>query len=154
MIAVLQRIRSCSVTADGEPYSECGAGLLVLLGVSKDDGEEDAKLLCEKISVLRIFCDGDDKMNLSVNDIGGSVMIVPNFTLLASYKKGKRPDFMYSARPDEAEKLFDFFCDTMEKLVPNVCRGKFRSDMQVSLVNDGPVTIVCDSRVLKGERSI
>ena len=87
MIAVLQRIRSCSVTADGEPYSECGAGLLVLLGVSKDDGEEDAKLLCEKISVLRIFCDGDDKMNLSVNDIGGSVMIVPNFTLLASYKK-------------------------------------------------------------------
>ncbi len=109
MIAVLQRIRSCSVTADGEPYSECGAGLLVLLGVSKDDSEEDAKLLCEKISVLRIFCDGDDKMNLSVNDIGGSVMIVPNFTLLASYKKGKAAGLYVQRPPRGGRKAFRLF---------------------------------------------
>ena len=154
MIAILQRIASCSVTADGAPYSECGKGLLVLLGVSKEDTEADAELLAAKISKIRIFTDSEDKLNLSVADIGGSVMVVPNFTLLAAYKKGNRPDFLKSAAPDMAEKMFDYFCDFLAPLVPNVAKGKFRADMQVSLVNDGPITIAMDSRVLRGERDI
>lgn len=154
MIAVLQKIKEASVTADGEPFSRCGKGFLVLLGVSVDDNEEDARLLAQKISKLRVFEDENDKMNLSVNDVGGGVMVVPNFTLLASYKKGNRPAFVYSAEPARAEELFNFFCDYIKDLVPQVTRGKFRSHMEVSLVNDGPVTIPLDSRVLRGERSI
>ncbi len=154
MIAVLQRIKQAAVMADGEPYSECGKGFLILLGVSSEDTEKDATLLCDKISKIRVFEDENEKMNLSVNDINGSVMVVPNFTLLAGYKKGNRPDFIRSARPEEANCLFEFFCEYMEKIVPRVCRGKFQSDMEVSLVNDGPVTISMDSRVLRGEREI
>ncbi len=154
MIAVLQRVKSVSVKADGEPFSACAKGFLILLGVSCEDNEKDAELLADKISKMRIFEDSDEKMNLSVNDIGGSVMVVPNFTLLAGYKKGNRPDFIRSAKPDEANRLFEYFCDYISKLVPDVQRGKFRSDMEVSLVNDGPVTITMDSRVLRGEREI
>lgn len=154
MIAVLQRILSASVIADGEPYSECGKGFLILLGVSTEDDESDAKLLADKISKLRVFEDSDEKMNLSVNDIGGSVMVVPNFTLLAGYKKGNRPDFIRSARPERANELFDYFCSYIKDIVPAVSKGKFQSDMKVSLVNDGPVTISMDSRVLKGTREL
>lgn len=154
MLAIIQRIINASVTADGESYSECGKGFLVLLGVSKDDTDEDARLLADKISKLRVFTDENDKLNLSVNDIGGSVMIVPNFTLYASYKKGNRPDFLYSAAPTEAERLFDYFSEYITELVPNVARGKFRADMKVSLVNDGPITIPMDSRVIRGTRTI
>ena len=154
MIAVLQRIESASVVADGVPYSECGKGFLILLGVSGEDDEKDAKLLADKISKLRVFEDSEEKMNLSVNDIGGDVMVVPNFTLLAGYKKGNRPDFIRSARPDRANELFEFFCDYIATLVPRVARGKFQSDMKVSLVNDGPVTISMDSRVLRGIREL
>ncbi len=154
MLAILQRIRSASVVADGEQFSQCGRGFLILLGVSAEDTEEDARLLAEKIAKLRVFQDEAGKMNLSIGDIGGSVMVVPNFTLYASYRKGNRPDFFASAPPDRAEGLFAYFCDYIAPLVPNVCRGKFRADMQVSLINDGPVTIPMDSRVLKGERSI
>lgn len=154
MIAVVQRVLSCSVTADGEPYSSIDKGLLVLLGVSRDDSEEDAALLASKISKMRIFSDSNDKLNLSVSDIGGSVMVVPNFTLLASYRKGNRPDFFMSAAPDRAEALFEFFSKNLASFVPRVETGKFRSDMRVELVNDGPITISMDSRVLKGERNI
>ena len=154
MIAVLQRIKSASVIADGEPFSSCERGFLVLLGVSAEDDEQDAKLLADKISKLRVFTDSDDKMNLSVNDIGGSVMVVPNFTLLAGYKKGNRPDFIRSAKPDRANELFEFFCSYISGIVPSVAKGKFQSDMKVSLVNDGPVTISMDSRVLRGTREI
>ena len=154
MIAVLQRIKSASVTADGEPFSSCERGFLVLLGVSAEDDEQDAKLLADKISKLRVFTDSEDKMNLSVNDIGGSVMVVPNFTLLAGYKKGNRPDFIRSAKPDRANELFEYFCDYIKGIVPLVARGKFQSDMEVSLVNDGPVTISMDSRVLRGTREL
>lgn len=154
MIAVVQRIESASVIADGEPYSECKKGFLVLLGVSTEDDETDAKLLCDKISKMRVFEDSDEKLNLSVNDIGGGVMVVPNFTLLAGYKKGNRPDFIRSARPEDANRLFKYFCDYLEGIVPYVARGKFRSDMKVTLVNDGPVTISMDSRVLRGNREI
>lgn len=154
MIAVVQRIESASVVADGVPYSQCGKGFLVLLGVSAEDDEKDAVLLADKISKMRIFEDSDEKMNLSVNDIGGSVMVVPNFTLLAGYKKGNRPDFIRSAKPETANELFEYFCDYLKGIVPDVQRGKFRSDMKVSLVNDGPVTISMDSRVLRGLREI
>lgn len=154
MLAILQRIRSASVVADGEPYSQCGRGFLILLGVSAEDTERDAELLAEKIAKLRVFQDEAGKMNCSIGDIGGTVMVVPNFTLYASYKKGNRPDFFASAPPERAQGLFAYFCEYITPLVPAVCRGKFRSDMQVSLVNDGPVTIPMDSRVLKGERSI
>ena len=154
MTAILQKISRASVTADGEPYSECGKGFLILLGVSVDDSEEDARLLADKISKIRVFEDENDKMNLSVNDVGGTVMVVPNFTLLAAYKKGNRPAFIYSAEPGRAEELFCYFCDYIKDIVPDVKRGKFRSHMEVSLINDGPVTIPLDSRVLRGERSI
>lgn len=154
MIAILQKISKASVTADGEPFSECSKGFLILLGVSVEDNEEDARLLADKISKIRVFEDENDKMNLSVNDVGGTVMVVPNFTLLAAYKKGNRPAFINSAEPGRAEELFSYFCDYIKDLVPNVVRGKFRSHMEVSLINDGPVTIPLDSRVLKGERSI
>lgn len=154
MIAVLQRVKSVSVKADGKPYSMSGKGFLVLLGVSAEDNEKDAELLADKISKMRVFEDSDEKMNLSVNDIGGSVMVVPNFTLLAGYKKGNRPDFIRSAKPDEANRLFEYFCEYISKFVPDVQKGKFRSDMEVTLVNDGPVTLSMDSRVLRGEREI
>lgn len=154
MLAILQRIRSASVVADGKPFSQCGRGFLILLGVSTEDTEEDARLLAEKIAKLRVFQNAAGKMNVSIGDIGGSVMVVPNFTLYASYKKGNRPDFFASAPPERAKGLFVYFCDTITPLVPHVCRGKFQADMQVSLINDGPVTIPMDSRVLRGERSI
>ena len=125
-----------------------------MLGVSFEDDEQDARLLADKISKLRVFTDSEDKMNLSVNDIGGSVMVVPNFTLLAGYKKGNRPDFIRSAKPDRANELFEYFCNYIEELVPNLAKGKFQSDMEVSLINDGPVTISMDSRVLRGTREL
>ena len=154
MIAVIQRVLSSSVTVEGEKVADSREGLLVLLGVSLEDNKDDAKLLADKISKLRIFCDEYDKMNRSVCDIGGTVTVVPNFTLMASYKKGNRPDYMLGAKPDVASGLFDFFCEYIIPLVPNTQRGIFKADMKVELVNDGPVTIVMDSRVLRGERDI
>lgn len=154
MISVIQRVLSSSVTVEGEKVAISENGLLVLLGVSSEDTEEDARLLADKISKLRIFCDENDKMNMSVCDIGGTVTVVPNFTLMASYKKGNRPDYMRGAKPDRANELFEFFCNYISELVPRTQRGIFRADMKVELVNDGPVTIVMDSRVLRGERDI
>ncbi len=149
MIAILQRVSRASVTVDGEVRAECGKGLLILLGVARGDTEEDCRLLADKISKLRIFSDEDGKMNLSVCDVAGSVIAVPNFTLLASYRKGNRPDFFGSAPPDEAKALFDYFADYISSLVPAVGRGVFGADMKVDLLNDGPVTIAMDSNVLK-----
>ena len=149
MIAVLQRVSRASVTVDGDTVSSCGRGFLILLGVERGDSEEDCRLLADKISRLRVFSDDSGKMNLSVNDISGSVIVVPNFTLLASYRKGNRPDFTNSAPPDEARRLFDFFSDYVETLVPSAGRGLFGADMKVELLNDGPVTICMDSKVLR-----
>lgn len=154
MTAVLQKVSRASVTVEGERISECEKGFLVLLGVSEEDNGEDARLLADKISKLRVFEDSDDKMNLSVNDVGGTVLVVPNFTLMASYKKGNRPSFVHGAPFEKAEELYNFFCDIIKDTVPCVKKGKFRSHMAVELVNDGPVTMVLDSRVLRGERSI
>ena len=149
MIAVIQRVGHANVKIDGEIHGQCGQGLLILLGVANGDSEEDARLLAAKISKLRIFCDENDKMNLSVKDIDGEVLIISNFTLLANYKKGNRPDYMNAAPPAEADRLYRFFVELMSAEVKHVGTGEFGADMKVSLLNDGPVTIVMDSQVLK-----
>ena len=149
MIAVIQRVRNSSVSIDGVVRGECGHGLMILLGVSKDDVELDAELLATKISKLRIFCDENGKMNLSVKDVDGEALIVSQFTLLANYKKGNRPDYFGAGSPDHANELYEYFVELMRKEVKHVGTGEFGADMQVSILNDGPVTIVMDSNVLK-----
>ena len=149
MIAILQRVTSAAVTVDSEIKGKCGKGFFILLGVAKGDDETDCRLLADKISKLRVFTDENEKMNLSVNDIGGSVLVVPNFTLLASYRKGNRPDFMQSAEPSEAKRLFDYFSEYLRTLVPSVETGVFGADMKIESYEDGPVTIPMDSKVLR-----
>ena len=149
MIAVIQRVKNASVSIDGKLNGACNEGLMILLGVAKDDVEEDAKLLATKISKLRIFCDGNGKMNLSVKDIDGEALIVSQFTLLANYKKGNRPDYFGAGSPDHANKLYEYFVELMRAEVKHVGTGQFGADMQVSILNDGPVTIVMDSNQLK-----
>lgn len=136
---------------DGETVGKGGQGLLLLAGVEKGDDEQDAILMAEKLLKIRVFEDENGKMNHSVSDINGDVVIVPNFTLLAAYRKGNRPDYMNSAPPAEAKRLFEYFCSYMSERIHTEC-GVFGADMKVSLLNDGPVTIVMDSRVLKKER--
>ena len=148
MIAVIQRVSHASVTINETLHSEIGKGLLILLGVKQGDESRDAELLAQKISKLRIFNDENGKMNLSVVDVCGSVLAVSNFTLLANYKKGNRPDYMNGAKPDEANRLYEYFCECIQKSVPTKM-GVFGEDMKIDLLNDGPVTIVMDSEVLK-----
>ena len=152
MIAILQRVTQADVKISGECVGEIGRGILVLLGVARGDTENDAALLADKISKLRIFSDGDGKMNLSVTDVSGGILVVPNFTLLASCRKGNRPDFFGSAPPDTAKQLFETFCSLIEERIGTVGRGVFGADMKVSLVNDGPVTITLDTDDLKRSR--
>lgn len=148
MIAVLQRVKRAAVRVDGETVGNCGHGLCILLGVAKGDTEEDARALAEKIVALRIFNDENDKMNLSLKDIDGEALIVSNFTLLASYKKGKRPDYMGAAAPEEANRLYEYFCSLCESELKHTGRGIFGAEMELEIINDGPVTIVMDSNVL------
>ena len=151
MIVVLQRVLNSDVVIDGECVASGGHGLLLLAGVERGDDQNDAVLMAEKILKMRIFEDGDGKMNLSVSDIGGDIVVVPNFTLLAAYRKGNRPDFMNSAPPEAAKALFEYFRDYLAARI-HTESGVFGADMKVSLCNDGPVTISMDSRVLKRER--
>ena len=148
MIAVLQRVKKASVLADGVLSGACEAGLCVLLGVAAGDTERDADALCEKIVNLRIFCDENDKMNLSLKDVGGEMLLVSNFTLLASYKKGKRPDYMGAAAPQEAERLYQYFLEHAKREVSHVGCGVFGAHMEIDMTCDGPVTITMDSKVL------
>ena len=149
MIAVIQRVKHANVKIDGQIHGECKHGLMILLGVANGDDEEDARLLANKILKLRIFCDDNDKMNLSVKDVDGEALVISNFTLLANYKKGNRPDYLNAAAPNEADRLYSFFVELMRAELEHVGTGKFGADMAVSLLNDGPVTIVMDSQVLK-----
>lgn len=149
MTAVLQRVSRATVYADGEFSGECGKGLFILLGINTEDTEEDARLLADKIARLRIFCDEQDKMNLSVTDVGGGVLVVSNFTLQANYARGNRPDYLAAARPEKAEPLYEYFLRLMEERVTQVGHGKFGADMRIEASCDGPVTIVMDSAVLK-----
>ena len=148
MIAVLQRVKKASVAVDGQTVGSCSEGLCILLGVAKGDTERDAEALAEKIVGLRIFCDENDKMNLSLKDIDGEALIVSNFTLLAAYRKGKRPDYMGAAAPDEANRLYEYFCSLCQKEIKHVGRGIFGAEMAIDLSCNGPVTIVMDSNVL------
>lgn len=144
MKAVVQRVTHASVKVDGEIKGEIQNGLLVLLGVGSEDTESDAVRLAQKISKLRIFSDENDKINLSVNDIGGSLLVISQFTLYADCRKGNRPNFMNAGKPDEAERLYEFFVQECKKLVPDVQKGVFGADMKVELLNDGPFTVVLE----------
>ena len=148
MIAVLQRVNRARVIADGALSGEIGKGLYILLGVELGDTEECATALAEKISKLRIFTDENDKMNLSVKDIGGHALVVSNFTLNANYAHGNRPDYLRSAAPAAAEALYLFFIDELKKRIAVVESGVFGADMKTDMETDGPVTIVMDSAVL------
>ena len=150
MIAVLQRVNSATVYADGEFSGSIGYGLYILLGVEDGDSETEAMLLAEKISKCRIFCDGNGKMNLSVMDVGGEVMVVSNFTLAANYSHGNRPDYFSAAAPDVAERLYEHFISLMSTKVKKTATGRFGANMRTEMSTCGPVTIVMHSDVLKG----
>jgi D-tyrosyl-tRNA(Tyr) deacylase len=146
MRAVVQRVKSASVTINGEVVSEISQGLLILVGVGNNDTTADAVYLAEKIVELRIFEDDDGKMNLSLKDIKGELLVVSQFTLYGDCRKGRRPSFSDSARPEQARPLYEYFveklCETAATIVKT---GVFAADMAVSLVNDGPVTMLLDS---------
>ena len=152
MKAVLQRVKHANVVVDGEVVGECGEGLMILLGVAQGDTEEDAGLLATKICNLRIFNDENDKMNLSVKDIDGEALVISQFTLMANYKKGNRPDYLESAQPTEANRLYEYFKGLMSAELRHVGCGVFGAHMEVTLLNDGPVTICMDSEVLKKKK--
>ena len=153
MKAVIQRVSEASVKVDGETVGSCGEGLMILLGVANGDNEEDARLLCNKICNLRIFCDENDKMNLSVKSINGEALVISQFTLMANYKHGNRPDYLESAPPAEANRLYEYFKELMSAELKHVGCGVFGAHMEVSLINNGPVTIVMDSEVLKKKKT-
>ena len=145
MRAVVQRVSSSSVTVDGSVIGKTTQGLLVLLGVTDADTAEDVQYICEKVSHLRIFEDAQDKMNLSVMDVGGEVCVVSQFTLYGDVRKGRRPNFMKAAPPAMAERLYLEVVEAFKEKGLTVSTGQFQAHMQVSLVNDGPVTILLDS---------
>ncbi|MBQ6021108.1 MAG: D-tyrosyl-tRNA(Tyr) deacylase [Clostridia bacterium] len=146
MRAVIQRVLGASVEVGGETVGEIGRGFLVLLGVMRGDTEAEAALLAAKTAKLRVFEDENEKMNLALPDVGGEVLAVSQFTLCADCRKGNRPSFDPAAAPDEAKRLYEFYVDELEKNgLPRPQTGIFAADMKVSLVNDGPVTIILDT---------
>ena len=145
MRAVVQRVSRAKVSVGGETTGEIGRGLLVLLGVGHEDIEADAAYLAEKITGLRIFEDSDGKMNRSVQDVGGSVLAVSQFTLYGDVRRGKRPSFDAAAPPEQARRLYELFVDRIRAAGLRCETGRFQEMMQVELVNDGPVTILLDS---------
>jgi D-tyrosyl-tRNA(Tyr) deacylase len=147
MKAVVQRCKEASVIVEGKTVGEINKGILVLVGVKENDTKEAAELLARKISTLRIFSDAEDKMNLSVIDVGGSVLAVSNFTLCADTKKGTRPSYSHAMRPDAAKELYDYFCDELKKYNLSVEKGVFGAEMQIDMQGDGPVTIILDTDI-------
>jgi D-tyrosyl-tRNA(Tyr) deacylase len=143
--AVIQRVSGADVTVEAKSVGRIGRGVLVLLGVEKGDGEREAGWLAEKISGLRIFEDQGEKMNLSVKEIGGEILVVSQFTLAGSCAKGRRPSFDSAAPPDEANRLYEYFVERLRATGLKVETGVFQAMMQVSLVNDGPVTFILES---------
>lgn len=146
MRSVVQRVTRARVTIDGEIVGEIGNGLVVLLGIARDDTKDDADYLVPKIVALRIFDDAEGRMNVSVKDIDGGLLIVSQFTLYGDVRRGLRPSWSNAAAPEIAEPLYDYFVESSRKLLGQVETGSFRKMMQVELVNDGPVTILLDSR--------
>jgi D-tyrosyl-tRNA(Tyr) deacylase len=143
---VVQRVTRGSVKIEGKLISETGPGLVLLLGVGRGDTAHDAGYLAEKIAHLRLFEDEEGKMNLSVIETGGSVLAVSQFTLYGDCRKGRRPGFSEASPPDEARDLFNIFVDELEKLGLKVATGRFREHMTVEIINDGPVTLLLDSK--------
>lgn len=148
MRACVQRASEASVTVDGEVVGRIGRGLVVLLGVAADDTERDARQLADKIAGLRIFDDGQGKMNLALADVGGAMLVVSQFTLLGDCRKGRRPSFESAAGPELAERLYEHFVSCVSEGGIPVATGRFRQHMDVALVNDGPVTLWLDTRAM------
>ena len=148
MKAVIQRVSSASVEVDGKIIGSCNKGYMVLLGAAEGDTEADAEILAKKISNLRTFCDENDKMNLSILDVDGEILAISQFTLLADVKKGNRPSFIGAMEPVNAERLYKYFCEKLREAgIKKVDEGEFGADMNVSLVNQGPVTILYDTEI-------
>ena len=148
MRAVVQRVREADVTVEGSVTGAIERGLMVLLGVEYGDDESDARYMADKISGLRIFEDSDGKMNLSVKDVFGKILAVSQFTLLGDVRKGKRPSFSKAARPEDARRLYRYFIDLLSEGDIEVQEGIFQAEMMVRILNDGPVTILLDSKKL------
>ena len=148
MRAVLQRVTRASVRVGGETVGEIGGGLVVLLGVARDDTEEDARYLLEKTLSLRVFDDAEGRMNLSVLEVGGGLLVVSQFTLYGETRRGRRPSWFEAAPPELARSLYEFFVNEARRVAGRVETGSFREMMEVELINDGPVTILLDSRKL------
>ncbi len=149
MIAVIQRVSRAAISIDNEQTAEIDEGLLVLLGIMEDDDETDCKYLQDKIAHFRIFNDENDKMNLSVKDINGQALVVSQFTLCGDWQKGRRPSFIHAASPENGERLYNLFVEYMKAENIPTKTGRFGAMMDVSLVNDGPVTFVLDSKLKK-----
>ena len=146
MRAVLQRVTRAGVRVEGETVGEIARGLFVLLGVARDDAKEDAAYLLDKITSLRVFDDAEGRMNLSVVDVGGGLLVISQFTLYGDVRRGRRPSWFEAAGPDVAEPLYEFFVAEARGRVGQVATGSFRRMMEVEIVNDGPVTLLLDSR--------
>ncbi len=144
MKAVIQRVSRASVTVDGKICGQINQGFLVLLGVGLEDTEDDCIRIADKLIKLRIFSDENGKINLSLKDVGGELLIVSQFTLYADCRKGNRPNFIQAGKPDVAERLYNFFAEYCKKSVPNVQTGIFGADMKVELLNDGPFTVILE----------
>ena len=149
MRVVVQRCSRAEVRIDGSSVGKIGQGYMLLVGISESDTKEEAEVIAKKIAQLRVFEDGEGKMNLSIRDVGGAILSISQFTLYADCRKGNRPSFIRAARPEQAEKLYDFFNETLRKTYGlTVETGRFGADMKVDFVNDGPVTILLDSEEL------
>ena len=146
MIAVLQRASEGKVTVEDRITGKIGTGLVILLGVAQSDSEKDADFLADRIVGFRIFNDEGGKMNLSIRDVNGAALVVSQFTLAGDWRKGRRPSFTSAATPEEGKRLYEYFCRKLRQLEVPVQTGEFGTMMDVSLVNDGPVTFVMDSR--------
>jgi D-tyrosyl-tRNA(Tyr) deacylase len=147
MRAIIQRVSNANVVVNNQEHSQINLGLLVLLGVETEDEEEDAQWLSRKVATMRIFNDDEGQMNLSVNEVGGDVLVISQFTLHAKTKKGTRPSFIHAAHPDKAQPLYEKFCALLNAQIENeVKTGVFGADMKVGLTNNGPVTIFIDTK--------
>ncbi len=154
MKAVIQRVKYASVKVSGETVGSINEGFLILLGVVKEDNEKQAEQLAEKIARLRVFTDQNDKMNLSLLDIEGEALVISNFTLAADLRRGNRPSFDPAMPPSDANRLYEYFCDMLQKCgVKRVEKGVFGADMAVELLNDGPVTITADTDIWNKPRN-
>jgi len=153
MRALIQRVRHASVVADGTKTGEIEQGYLILLGVTEEDTDAEVTMLTEKILKLRIFSDAEGKTNCSLQDVGGSLLVISQFTLCADCRKGTRPSFSHAAKPDEANRLYELFLAQCRAVIPHVDSGVFGAHMDVSLLNDGPFTIWLDTDDLKRPRN-